>query len=519
MAELFGRIRTQITTFFQSLDRRRKIWLAAGGLFVVVVVVAILLLSRPTYVLLASGLEFDEMSKITTLLSEKGITYKDEGTNNLYVDKKDLTQAKMAMAVDVGISQPDYTWTDYFNNTSLTTTSTIQEAQKTVVLANQLGSGLETYIDGVKSATVNLHIAPKSTFVLSEPTESRAAVILTLEDNFELSREQISGIVGLIRNSIENLPEENISITDQTGMPLNKFSDQTDAFIASTNQEQIDSIEKQLEDKLVKFLGAVYGQPNVRVMTDVSLFFDDETVNSTVFSPPVEGETGGIARSASKVSESVSSTGAEGIPGTDSNTDDTTYPTGTSSGNDIQSASETINFEINEINTVLTKAKGTITDIQVAILVNTEVLENNLMTDEQEQDLIDLVTTASGIETRKVQVSAMKFTENEMGYVTYSSDDETIAPGIPIWLVLAIVGGIALVVIVFFVLSRRKNTKERQEEIAKIQAEEEAKRQEELEEIKTDVEDKSSPKYQIEKFIDAKPEAVAALLRSWMMEM
>ncbi|MCH4888717.1 flagellar M-ring protein FliF [Acidaminobacter sp. JC074] len=518
MAELIQRIRTQITTFFQSLDRRRRIWLAAGGLFVVAIVALILFLTRPTYVVLASGLEFDEMSRITTMLTEKSITYRDDGGNTLMVDKNDYTKARMAMAVDVGISQPNYTWTDMFNASSLTTNSTIQESQKTLIMANQLGDALSS-LEGVSTATVQLHIAQKSSFVLSDPQESRASVILTLTNEDGLSRDQISGIVSFIKDSIENLPKENISIIDQTGMPLNKFSEDSDAFMASTMQEQKVSIEMQLEDKLVKFLGAVYGQPNVRVMVDATLFFDDDTTTSRTFVPPVEGETTGIIRSASKVSESVTATGAEGVPGTDSNTDDTTYPTGTSSGSDIESASETINYEINEINRMLTRAKGTITDIQVALLVNTDVLENNNMTEEQEQDLIELVTTAAGIETRKVNVMATKFTDNEMGYVTYESGDELISPGIPLWLVGLIVGVIALVVIIFFVLGRRRNAREREEEIARVQAEEEAKRQEELEEIQTNVEDKSSPKYQIEKFIDAKPEAVAALLRSWMMEM
>mgnify|MGYP006977545295 CR=1 FL=1 len=39
---------------------------------------------------------------------------------------------------------------------------------------------------------------------------------------------------------------------------------------------------------------------------------------------------------------------------------------------------------------------------------------------------------------------------------------------------------------------------------------------EEFEEIDTDFQDRSSPKYQIEKFIDSKPDSVAQLLRSWL---
>lgn len=518
MAELFQRIRTQVGTLFQSLDKRKKIWLAVGGLFVVVVVGFIMFLSRPSYVTLASNLEFDQMGKITTLLNEQGISYKDEGTNSLFVDVNDLTRAKMAMAMDAGISQPDYGWTDVFANTSLTMTTEIREQQIMLAKANTLASSIETYIEGVDRANVQLFISEKSSFVLSEPSESSVSVILKLKDNFQLSQEQVTGLVNYIMNAVENLPKENISIIDQTGTPLNRFSEQSDSFIASSMREQTVLIQNQIDEKLTNFLGAVYGRNNVKVMTSVNLNFDDESVTSTAYAPPVEGETTGIARSLSELTEKVSSGTAEGAPGTDSNTDDTTYPTSGTGGNDIEKASRTVNYELNEVVTVLDKAKGTISDIQIAVLLNTDVLENNVLSDDHKLELNNLITTASGIETRKVTVTGMKFTDNELGVTVFDSASDQIAPGIPLWLVGLIVGLIAVGVILFFVISRARANKAREEEIARVQAEEEAKRQEELEEIQTNVEDKSSPKYQIEKFIDAKPEAVAALLRSWMAE-
>jgi len=140
------------------------------------------------------------------------------------------------------------------------------------------------------------------------------------------------------------------------------------------------------------------------------------------------------------------------------------------------------------------------------------------LTDEHKQDVTSIVTTAAGLETRKVDVIATKFSEDTLGITKYSSESANVAPGIPLWLVGMIIGALALGVTVFFVVNRSKANKQKHDEIAAIQQAEEEKRQSELEEIRTDIEDKSSPKYQIEKFIEAKPEAVAALLRSWMTE-
>ncbi len=61
-------------------------------------------------------------------------------------------------------------------------------------------------------------------------------------------------------------------------------------------------------------------------------------------------------------------------------------------------------------------------------------------------------------------------------------------------------------------MNKRKTEKvAEEEELAIIE-------QEELEAISTEMEDKSSPKYQIEKFLESNPEAVASLLRSWLNE-
>ncbi len=517
MAELFQRVRTQISTLFQSMDKRMRMGLAAGGLFVVVVVVVILFLSRSQYVPLATGLEFDQMSKITTMLTEKGISYKEE-PNVIYVDVDDLVKAKMGMAVDTGISTPDYGWTDVFANTSLTMTSSVREAQFNIATANALATGLEI-IDGVASAKVSLFIAPESSFALSTPSQSRASVILTLDDGFQFSQEQVNGIVNIILNTVENLEKDSISIIDQTGIPLNGFSSETEAFLASSNYDQKLKVESTINSKMIDLLGVVYGRNNIQIISSVSLDFDDETTSSTAYAPPVEGEVDGMIRSINEIKESVSSgSTAEGVPGTDSVTDTTEYPTGGDTGSSVESTSKLVNYELNEVNKVITKAKGEITDIQVAVIVNSKVLPDNILTDDHKQDLVDLVTTAAGIETRSVKVSAMEFTDNEYGGELYDSDLDQVAPGIPLWLVGLIVGIIALVVIAFFIFTKSKTNKERKDEITKIQAEEEQKRQDELEEIRTDVEDKSSPKYQIEKFIDANPEAVASLLRSWMSE-
>jgi len=68
---------------------------------------------------------------------------------------------------------------------------------------------------------------------------------------------------------------------------------------------------------------------------------------------------------------------------------------------------------------------------------------------------------------------------------------------------------------IFLTIRRKRKAKEEEELLIQRLEEEKAR---ELEEIQAGYEDKSSPKYQIEKFIDSNPEAVALLLKAWLHE-
>jgi len=518
MAELLQRIRTQVNNFVKSLDKRKKIGLALGGLFLVLVMVVIFFITRPTYVTLISGIEYDEMGRIRAKLDEMQIAHKDDGSTTILVDVDDLTDAKVALAMDLQINVPDYTWTNVFADTSFSTSSDVREQQIIQAKVSTLSSALET-IEGVEEAVVILDLVPESDFILEKDKDSSASVILHFKRGYEFNQQQVSGVVNLIYTTVSNLPKSNITITDATGRKLNDFTENSESFMMSSQYEQIAMVEKNIEESIHEYLAAWFGYSNLKVGTNVSLYFDDLHTETTTFSPPIEGELTGMLISVTESSSKLENIlGAEGVAGTDTNTGDTDYPEGTDGTNKSEQAAKTANYALNKMVQVLDKAKGGVEHVTVTVMINTKNLPNETLTEEENKAVQDMVTAISGLETRSVVVRAVPFADESANY-RYKSDEIPVEPGIPIVLVLGILGVVLVGVVIFFVLSRRKATKEKEAEIAAVQAAEEAKRQEELAEIQTDVEDKSSPKYQIEKFIDAKPEAVAALLRSWMTEM
>ncbi len=520
MGEFIEKIRRQVMDFITGLSTRMKIIVAAGSAaLVITMAVLVIMFTRVEYVPLAQNVTLEQASNITTKLDELGIKWKDEkDTSQIFVEKSQLSKARMSLAVDGLMTEKDFNWTDVFASNSLTMTSEEKNKMYLIAQASTLSSSLES-INGIDNAIVNLYIPNDSNYLITDGVESKASVILKLEDGKKLTEKQVNGIVMVLVNSVKGLVPERVSIVDNDGNELNKSGQDTEDFAMETQFEMKTTVEDRLNTRLHEMLATLYGKNNVKVMTSVKLDFDAMTTVSKAFSPPIEGEANGMLRSVTELTEDVvNGSTASGAPGTDTNTNTTNYNEAVqNTANSIKNASKTLNYELNEINTQVTKAKGQISEVTVGIIVNTDALVDNVLTDQHKTELTALINSSVGLETKNVSVTAMKFADPNADMAVISNLDK-VSSGLPIWVFAVIAAVIALLAGGLFMVraNRKKAAQAAADEAARAAAF--AQEQKELEEIQLELEDKSSPKYQIEKFIDTNPEAVAQLLRTWINE-
>jgi len=515
MGEFIQRIRNQITEFWASLSRQRKILLGVGSFLVVFVVsIVIFMLTRPTYVPLAQNVTLDEAAAITAQLDELSIPWKEENdTSVITVPKEHLSNAKMSLTVEGVLSKQDFTWTQAFATNSFTMTTDDKNKMFLLAQATELANAIKT-LDNIDDAVVNLYIPNDSTFLVNDMMESKASVILKMRQGKVLSEAEVNGIVMILANSVKGLEKDFITIVDSSGKELTKEAGDSWEIDVNNQLEMQISVEERLNTKLTEFLTTMYGRNNVKVMSNVDLNFDTNETVSKVFSPPIEGEVNGMVRSMTEITEKVASEGAQGAPGTDSNGQATNYAEVNDGSSDYTKASRTVNYEMNEIVSQLTKAKGAVNTITVAVILNQDVLQDQTLTEEHKNSLKQLISASAGLDTRIVEITALTFPDDSATYDVFSNTTAAGFMGVPIW-VLILVGGLVLAGLIGFMIMRRRNAQVEAERIEQERLEQEAK---ELEEIQSGYEDKSSPKYQIEKFIDTNPESVALLLKSWLHE-
>lgn len=461
--------------------------------------------TRTEYVVLYDNLDPQQSGEVLNTLQNNGINARLGITSRVIeVPKNDEKRAQVFVATE-GLPTSRFSFEDALSGNSFMMTS--EERQRRIQLAQQnfLAATIEE-IAGVRKAVVNVSVPESSGFVLGDESSfAKASVFLDLQT--ELDEASINGIAVLVANAVDGLDPNNVTIHGSDGRILSQRQGNQEVFEMGTQIEMQRSVQVDLEQSITDFLSTVYGYGNVVVMANVKLDFNSEVTEIQQFSPPIEDETEGIVRSLQELQRSSVSEGMGDVPGTDPNVDDIAqYVETEGSASTYEEASRTINYEINELRQKITKAQGQVQDITVAVYVNSDALPDGDLSDDEKEELNNLISAAAGLDTRVVEVGVQQF---DVPVVPDFSAETT--PGIPYWLIALMAAGVLGISILLY---RRFNRKEPATEDADLESMIRGQFDDEL-----DLEMSGSQvKQQIEKLVDKNPEAISHLLRNWISE-
>lgn len=506
MAEGFEKIIAQLNEFMRKYDRRQKITMAAILAMVLLLATGMIFhFTRTEFVVLYDNLDPQQSGAVLNTLQNNGINARLGATSRVIeVPKNDEKRAQVVVATE-GLPTARFSFEDALSGNSFMMTS--EERQRRILLAQQnfLASTIEE-ISGVRKAVVNISVPETSGFVLGDAKSyGTASVFLDLQT--QLDDASVNGIAVLVANAVDGLEQSNVTIHGPDGRILSRRQGNSEAFEMGSQIEMQRSVQVDLEHSITDFLSTVYGYGNVVVMANVKLDFNSEVTEIQQFTPPIEGETGGIVRSLQELHRSSVSEGAGNVPGTDLNVEDIPqYVEAAGYTSTYEEASRTINYEINELRRKIIKAQGQVQDITVAVFINSDALPDGNLTDNEIVDLTNIISAAAGLDTRVVEVGVQRFDRPVAPDFTSAP-----APSVPYWLIALIA---AVVLGGSFLLYRRFAKKEPEEEDTDLQPLIRGQFDDEL-----DLEMSGSQvKQQIERLVDKNPEAISHLLRNWLSE-
>lgn len=511
-------------------DKTKKLIIAGVAVLIVGAVVIALILNNQPYESLFTGLSQEEAQQITQKLQEDGVDFKYNGDSEILVKKDVLDQTKAAL-VQEGYPKNGFTYDTFKDNAGMMTTDSDKNTYKLYELQDRIGSTIRLF-DGVKDAKVTIALGEESKYALNDEEESSSATaVVMMEGGGSPSTEQAAGIQRLVAKSIPGMELEDVVVLDGNG---NDVSVEGDGGLASKGGNGSDAeeiaqvVEKQIANNVMKVLGPIYGQNNVRVSARAQINMENLIRETITYNTPEkideEDKTGIVKNEERHTERAGADGGASGVAGAETNADAAEYNTDSDTDEeDIYSESVSREYLVNQIKEQGQVTPGALDDLTVSVAINGEGYGNL-----RESQLLALVGNAAGIaaadQREKIAVVSAPFTDSTDDSEGEKSAIVRLIENTPLWVfILAGVLLVALIGLLVFLIIRKRRKKE-EEELSELDAAEQLEAEgedvpmfdlnQELQEIKNDrgMELKRS----IREFAEQNSEISAQLLKNWL---
>jgi flagellar M-ring protein FliF len=386
------------------------------GIAAAAVVIGMVVFTRagsagPDRVPLFSDLTVTDASEVAAQLDAAGVAYEISGAGTtILVASDDVYRLRMDMAAQ-GIPAGGNEGYGLLDDQGITTSQFSQRIGYQRALAGELARTIEA-IDLVDVARVQI-VVPTDDVFAGDDKQATASVLLQTRGDDKLDSEQVKAIVNLVSNAVPNLAPEQVTVADSTGRSL--WAGAPDMASSGGEQEEVRAAyEQRLSSEIESMLGLVYGPGNVRVKVNADLNFDQQVSRGVQRNAPTTEDGDAVAERVTELIESYTgdSGAAVGILGPDGLPLNQAGAEG--DGTAYENTSRETVYAINEVTTEVMQAGGEVLRLNVAAVVNSDVV-----TADQTGPVTQLISTAAGVDA----VRGDQITVQSLPFDTSAADE------------------------------------------------------------------------------------------------
>lgn len=471
----------------------------------------------------------EESLQVFQILQEQGakdVQLNEKGQVTMPEEKRDdyvftLIQNGFTPSVDVN--------NDYFtSHTGFTAT----ELETIEVIKQQLEIRLQTTIakiEGIKSSVVTLNIPKTSNYVWDKAKETAtASVAISLENGATITDDQAVAIKNYVAFSVPTMEAQNVKVVNLgTGLEVGDVDSAANSKFNSKRIEFEREFAKYFEDQAINILSRRYPD-GVSAAANVKI--DYEVLKTETKTPIAKDDDGD--RFITHTNETYGVNGklaASGIVGEQNNTDTPTYPaqdpnaTGTV---EATSYNRSFDFDLGYAIEQMERGEPILSDASIAVIVD----DPDFLT--YEDDIIELVATATGIETENITVKDLGYTAPEQPEPEPTDDNVDDVSAMPTRtkiIIGAVIAGVLLLIIIIvtvIIIVLRKKSKQKLEEEEQKSEETIQTLQQEIDEHKRALKEaaeatntkENAITNEVRAFAKENPEITASLIRSMLKE-
>ena len=535
MPEQLKTILNKIVDWWKKFNNKQRILLGSvTAVVLIALVILAMVMTSPKMEDLHTCKDYAEAAKIKELLAtDETINYVfNESTMTFTVEKEDLANASMLL----GSNQVELS--TYNINNVVDGSFSRTEADKQRLYQDYLEQKFVDHISNmsmVEACDVTLTMPENDGTILSREQKSTAAIKLKLIG--EMSSDQAYALALYVATQLGNDTTEGITIIDHNSYVLYSGADsQSNMGVASTQLTFMQKLENAIKNEVTDVLVGSKVFSGVEVALNVDVDFDESEIVKTEITNP-QGMDGGAVTQESQFDQVIEGGYEGGVPGTDSNGDDTTYVIEDDQYNRSETSESDRMYDYDRMVTTIKGNGGSILydNCSAAVMARKYIVydEAELRATGALDDMTWEEFKAANKEVRVVEVDAQYiqlianatgFPMNSITFLCYEEPQfiDIMEESVNVMDYAQIALAVFIFALLGFVVFRSTKSQKQEEEIAIPEISVESllestlEQQSELEDIGYN--EKSEVRIMIEKFVDEKPEAVAALLRNWLNE-
>lgn len=353
----------KLRAWWETADRTTKtVTMVGGGLLVALLIFVFYLSSSPDMKMLFPALEPTEQGRVVQKLQELKVPYKLETDGSIYVPGAQVSETRARLA-SAGLPANGSLGWSRLGDMGMTDSASLQAKKMQVAQEEELQKTIMAMAP-VAAAKVSIAQGEDSPFadMASEPT---ASVVVELRSGTTNSRDIAAGIVSAMTGAVEGLKAQNVSVIDNNGIVL--FDGKTEgdggSSMVSKKREAELAEASRLKRDIESMIITVAGPGKAKVSAFVEMNFDreDVTENSETPTKPI---------SSAKVTETYGSGGPAPAGGAASAGAPASPPTTAGAANGYSQTQEQVNHGITKGTTVKSVAPGKVVAARISIMLD-----------------------------------------------------------------------------------------------------------------------------------------------------
>lgn len=374
-----GGILLKLRTWWETADRtQRSVTLIGGGFLLLLLLGTYYFASKPKMEMAFGGLSPAEQGNVVEEIQKMGVPVEFDLSGNVLVPSAKVSEVKMRLATAGKLPSASHWGYGDLEKFNMMSTPKVEQERLKSIMEGELAKTIES-LDSVQNARVLITLGSDSPFA-TEKLPPTASVTISPKGDFGVTRESAKSIARLVANAVPGLDTKHVTVVDKNLQPIWLGDDETGAHGLASERLQSEVVEaKRRERELQQKLDYFFGPGATMVTVDLRLNFDTETENRT---EPILSKVP-VVEAKEKMAKGVSDEAAEGIAGTGSNVPDgaptapPTTPPATTNSSEPGYVNQTKEYAVGERKTQTAKSPGDVRSMSITVLVDKNKVEDS----------------------------------------------------------------------------------------------------------------------------------------------